>query len=110
MATGGPSGTLMQITKRLCNHAKFSDRDFKYSVPSLHDILNTPDDMDHCFYIVCEIDCSDTCTDKTEQLSLSPQKRNINDNELGYRERLKDRARTENLFLDQNNNYEYIVH
>ena len=37
-----------------------------------------------------------------------PNKRKINDIELGYRERWKVRARTENLILDQNNKSEYM--
>ena len=37
-------------------------------------------------------------------------KRKINDNELGYREREKGRARTKKLIFDQNNKTEYMVH
>ena len=39
-----------------------------------------------------------------------PNKRKIGDNEIGYREREKGRARTEKLILDQNNKTEYINH
>ena len=39
-----------------------------------------------------------------------PNKRKINDNELGCREREKTTARTEKLILDQNNKTEYMVH
>ena len=39
-----------------------------------------------------------------------PNKRKINGNELGYKEREKGRARTEKLILDENNKTEYMVH
>ena len=39
-----------------------------------------------------------------------PNKRKINDNDLGYRERDGGKAKTEQLILDQNNKIEYMVH
>ena len=38
-----------------------------------------------------------------------PDKRKINDNELGYREREKCKTKTEKLILDQNNKTEYMI-
>ena len=49
-------------------------------------ILNTPDDSDHGYYIVGDIDYTNECKERTEQLVLMPNKRKIKDNELGYRE------------------------
>ena len=63
---------------------KLPYEDFKYFNTSIDNILNTPDDIDYGYYIVCVIEYSDACKLKTEQLSLMPQKRKINDNELGY--------------------------
>ena len=77
---------------------------------TLDEILNTPDDSDHGYYIVCDIDYTNSCKDRTEQLALMPNKRNINDNELGYRERDGGKERSEKLILDQNNKTEYMVH
>ena len=101
-------------------------------------ILNTPDDSDQGYYIVCDIDYTNECKERTEQLALMPNKRKINDNELGYlrssfpdRERDGGKARSEKrlhrsgkllhrsakrlhrsekLILDQNNKTEYMVH
>ena len=73
-------------------------------------ILNTPDDNDHGYYIVCDIDYTNECKERTEQLAVIPNKRKINDNELGYRERDGGKARSEKLILDQNNTTEYMVH
>ena len=83
----------------------------------LDEILNTPDDSDHGYYIVCDIDYINECKERTEQLALMPNKRKINGNELGYRQREKSKARSgkllhrsEKLILDQNNKTEYMVH
>ena len=72
--------------------------------------MNTPDDSDHGYYIVCDIDYTNECKELTEQSALMPKKRKINDNELGYREGDGGKARSEKLILDQNNKTEYIVH
>ena len=50
-------------------------------------ILNTPDDSDYGYYIVCDTDYTNECKERTEQLALMPNGRKTNDNELGYRER-----------------------
>ena len=89
---------------------KLPYKDFQFTTTSLDYILNTPDDSDHGYYIVCDIDYANSCKDKTEQLALMPDKRKINDNELGYREREKGKTKTEKIILDQNNKTEYMVH
>ena len=66
---------------------KLPYKDFQFTTPTLDTLLNTPDNSDHGYYIVCDIDYTDTCKDRTEQLAPMPNKRKINDNELGYRER-----------------------
>ena len=66
----------------------------------LHRILNTPDDSDHGYCIVCDINYTNSCKDRTEQLALMLNKIKINDYEIGYRERERERARgrAEKLF------------
>ena len=51
----------------------------------------------------------ETSIDRTEQLALMPDKRKINGNELGYREREKGKTKTEKLIFDQINKTEYMV-
>ena len=78
---------------------------------SLYTILNTADDIDHGYYIVLDINYTNSCKDRTEQLALMPNKRKIKDNELGCIERErgcalghpKGRARTQKLILVENN-------
>ena len=76
----------------------------------LRHILDTLDDSDHDYYIVCDINYTNSCRARTEQLALMPNERKINGNELGSREREKGRMRTEKIILDQNNKTEYMVH
>ena len=77
---------------------KLPYKDFEFfATTTLDVILNTPDDSDHGYYIVCDIDYTNECKERTEQLALMPNERNINDNELGCREREKSKARTEKL-------------
>ena len=59
-------------------------KDFKFTTTTLDAILNTPDDSDHGYYIVCDIDYTNECKERVEQLALMPNKKKINDNELGY--------------------------
>ena len=96
---------------------KLPYKDFQFTTTTLDPrsgfldtILNTPDDSGHGYYIVCDIDYTNECKERTEQLALIPNKRKINDNELGYRQREKSKARSEKLILDQNNKTEYMVH
>ena len=85
-------------------------KDFQFTTTTTLDtILNIPDDSDHGYYIVCDIDYTNECKERTEQLALMPNKRKINDNELGYREKDGGKARSEKLILDQNNKTEYMV-
>ena len=65
---------------------KLPYRDFQFTTTTLDAKLNTPDDIDHGYYIVCDIDYTYECKERTEQLALMLNKRKINDNELGYRE------------------------
>ena len=59
---------------------KLPYKDFKFTTTSLDYILNTPDNTDHGYYIVCDIDYTNSCNDRTEQLALMPYRRKINDN------------------------------
>ena len=90
---------------------KLPYKDFQFTTTTTLDtILNIPDDSDHGYYIVCDIDYTNECKERTERLALMLNKRKINDNELGYRERDGGKARSEKLFLDQNNKTDYMVH
>ena len=84
---------------------KLPYKDFQFTTTTLDAILNTPDDSDHGYYIVCDIDCTNECKERIEQLALMPNKKKINDNELGYREKDggKNKIREINLRPKQQN-------
>ena len=48
---------------------------FEYYETSLDEIMNTPDDSDHGYYIVCDNNYTNSCEDRTEQLALMPNKK-----------------------------------
>ena len=75
----------------------YKDYQFTTTTTILDVILNTPDDSDHGYYIVCDIDYTNEYKERTEQLAPMPNKRKINDNELGNRERDGGKARSEKL-------------
>ena len=54
---------------------KLPYKDFEYTETSLDTILNTPDDSDHGYYIVCDINYTNSCKERTEQLALMPNKK-----------------------------------
>ena len=96
---------------------KLTYKDFKYMTIALDEwetalklLLNTPNESDYGYYIFRDITYNNSCKDRTEQLALISNKRKINDIELGYREKEKGRARTEKLFLNQNNKTQHMVH
>ena len=90
---------------------KLPYKNFQFNTTTTLDvILNTPDNSDNGYYIVCDIDNNNSCKERIEQLALMPNKRKINDNELGYRERDGGKTRSQLITLDQNNKTEYMVH
>ena len=40
--------------------------DFIYTTISLDEIISTPDDSNHSYYIVCDVEYFDICKDRTE--------------------------------------------
>ena len=48
---------------------KLPYNDFQFTTPTLDAILNTPDESDYGYYIVCDIDYANSCKERTEQLA-----------------------------------------
>ena len=53
---------------------KLPYKGLEYNTP-LDEKLNTPDDSDHGYYIVRDINYTKSCNDRTEQLALMPNKK-----------------------------------
>ena len=77
---------------------QYKDFEFTTTTTTLDGMINTDDDSDYGYYIVFDSDYNDIRKDRTEHLALMPLKRKIIDNELGYREKEKCRAKTKNYF------------
>ena len=54
---------------------KLPYKNFEYYNTSLDILLNASDDSDHGYYIVCDINYTNSCKDRTEQLALMPIKK-----------------------------------
>ena len=55
---------------------KLPYKDFQFTTTTTLDaILNTPDDSDHGYYIVCDIYYANECKERTKQLARMPNKR-----------------------------------
>ena len=81
---------------------KLPNKEFKCTNKSLDVIINTPDDSDFDYHIVCDFGDYDICKDKTEQVALMPLKRKTNESELGCIES-KRKIRKFNLGPKKNN-------
>ena len=53
---------------------KLPYKDFIYTTTSLDEIMNIQNDSDHGYYIVCDINFTNSCKDRTEQRALMPKK------------------------------------
>ena len=54
---------------------KLPYKGFEYTTTPLDYILNTLDDSDHGYYIICDINYTNSCNYRTEQLALKPNKK-----------------------------------
>ena len=89
---------------------KLQYKDFSFSDATPGEVLNTPDDSDYGYWLICDLECTKECKDRTSNFQLLPYKREVENNELGYKQKLSTSSKSEKLKLDQNNKYEYPIH
>ena len=85
-------------------------KDFSFSDATLDEVLNTPDDSDYGYWLICDLECTKECKDRTSNFQLLPYKREVENNERGYKQRPSTSSKSEKLKLDQNNKYEYPIY
>ena len=85
-------------------------KDFEYSNTTLDKELNTSVDSDYGYWLICDLEYTNDCKEKTSNFKLLPHKGEVENNELGYKQRPTTSSKSENLILDQNNKYEYPIH
>ena len=54
---------------------------------SLDKVLNTSDDSDYGYWLICDLEYKNSCKYKTSNFQLLPLKREVENNELGYKQR-----------------------
>ena len=83
---------------------------FSFTDTTLDEVLNSPDDSDYGYWLICVFEYTNECKDRTSNFQLLPYGREGENNELGCKRRPKFAAKSKKLLLDQNNKYEYPIH
>ena len=88
---------------------KLPYKDFEYSNATLDKVLNTSDDSDYGYWFICDLEYTNECKERTSNFQLLPQRKEVENNELGYKQRPSISSKREKLILDHNNKYEYPI-
>ena len=88
---------------------KLPYKDFEYSNTTLDNELNTSDDSDYGYWLICDLEYTNECKERTSNFQLLPHNREVENNELGYKQRPTTSSKSEKPILDQNNKNEYPI-
>ena len=66
---------------------KLPYKDFEYSNTTLDEVLNTSDDSDYGYWLICDLEYTNECKERTSNFQLLPHGREVENNELGYKQR-----------------------
>ena len=66
---------------------KLPYKDFEYSNATLDKVLNTSDDSDYGYWLICDLEYTNECKERTSNFQLLPHGREVENNELGYKQR-----------------------
>ena len=86
---------------------KLPYKDFEHSNTTLDEVLNTSDDSDYGYWLICDLEYTNECKERTSNFQLLPYGREVENNELGYKQRPPTSSKSKKLILDPNNKYEY---
>ena len=89
---------------------KLPYKDFEYSNTTLDEVLNTSDDSDYGNWLICDLEYTNECQERTSNFQLLPHGRKVENNELGFKQRPPNSSKSKKLILDQNNKYENPIH
>ena len=89
---------------------KLPYKDFEYSNATLDKVLYTSDDSDYGCWLICDLEYTNESKERTSNFQLLPHRREVENNELEYKQRPSTSSKSEKLILDQNNKYEYPIH
>ena len=66
---------------------KLPYKDFEYSNTTLDKVLNISDDSDYGYWLICDLEDTNECKERTSNFQLLPHGREVENNELGYKQR-----------------------
>ena len=66
---------------------KLPYKDFEYSNATLDKVLNNSDDSDYGYWFICDSDYTNEYKERTSNFQLLPHGREVENNELGYKQR-----------------------
>ena len=89
---------------------KLPYKDFEYSNATLDKVLNTSDDSDYGYWLICDLEYTNECKERISNFQLLPHGSEVENNELGYKQRPPTSSKSKKLILDQKNKYEYPIH
>ena len=72
---------------------KLPYKDFSFSDSTLNVVFNTPDDSDCGYWLICDLEYTNECKDRTSNFQLLPYRRKVENNELGYKQSLLQKVR-----------------
>ena len=64
---------------------KLPYKEFSFTNATLDRLLNTPDDSCFGYWLICDLEYTNECKDRTGNFQLLPYKREVENNELGYK-------------------------
>ena len=89
---------------------KLPHKDFEYSNTTLDEVLNTSDDSDYGYWLICDLEYTNECKERTSNFQLLPDGREVENNEKRYKQRPPTSSKSKKLILDQNKKNEYPIH
>ena len=89
---------------------KLPYKGFEYSNTTLDEVLDTSDDSDYGYWLICDLEYTNESKVKTTNFQILPHGREVENNELGYKQRPPTSSKSKKLILDQNIKHEYPIH
>ena len=89
---------------------KLPYKDVSFTNQTLDEVVSTSDDNDYAYWLICKLEYTNECKDRTSNFQLLPYKREVENNELGYKQRPPTSSKSDKLILVQNNKYKYPIH
>ena len=81
---------------------KLPYREFSFTDIKLDEVLQTDDNSDFGYWVICNLKCTNEGKDKTTNFHLLPLRIEVENNDLDYKQRPPSCSKSGKLKLDQN--------